>query len=136
MDNIASSIPIRQSLINVSPTSNLCPDIELGIVNDDGSQLNTVIFAYDKVSSEFWIDTEDSTNVDVYNLKVVVNFAGEIYEKEAEIAFTVTLIDYCADFTITNPGQSTTTTPKDYYYLEKATFDIIPFTVSPIECNI
>ena len=72
----------------------------------------------------------------IYDLKIVASYEGSVYQQTDEFEFVVKLIDYCADSVVTNPGQASTTVPYDYYYSGTANFEMVPFTVSPSECNI
>ena len=82
------------SLVTFNPASELCPDIELNIVNHDGSPLNNDIFTYDTETLKFIIDSQDPSVVGTYNLKVVASFTGGIYSQTDEHSFKVMLVDY------------------------------------------
>lgn len=104
-------------MLSSSPTSSLCPSIELSIVNSDDSPLDGVVFTFNQMTHEFTIDSQDINDAGSYNMKVVASFSGGTYIQTEELEFTSILVDYCDSVVLTNPGgQPSTTTPADYYY--------------------
>ena len=61
----------------VSPTSTLCPDFELTIMNEDDSELDGDVFLHDPISQELIIDTKDVSYADTYDLKLVASFTEQ-----------------------------------------------------------
>ena len=71
---------LDKSLVSISSlVFDLCPEIELEIINEDESPLNSAIFTYDTESLKFTIDSQDPAVVGTYYLKIVARFSGDRY---------------------------------------------------------
>ena len=134
--NQATQISLDPSMVSQSHTSDLCPPYQLNIVSNEKSLPDGLVFEYDVDSKQLTIDTNNPQHAGNYDMKVVASYEGGTYSQSDEKMFRVKLIDYCANSIITNPGQASTTVPYDYYYSGTTNFELIPFTVSPPECNI
>ena len=74
----ATTITLDDSLVSYSPTSGLCPALEIDIVHSDDSPINVVRFWYDKATKIFTINSQDTadTTSSPYSLKIVAGFTG------------------------------------------------------------
>ena len=125
---------IDPTRFTLSPVTTLCPNIEIDIVFADGMSLSDEIITYDADTYEFRLDTQDTEEVGVFDLKIIASFSGDTYMQTSEYPFTVTLIDYCVAPTVTNPGSSHVA--KNYYYSGSAIFNLARFSVSSEECIV
>ena len=134
--NFPFTTTLDPSMVTLSTASPLCPEIQLDIVDEEGTPLDGEIMTYEPTEFKLRINTRNIENVGIYDLKVLASFTGDSYIQTNEYLFTVTLVDYCASPTITNPGQTNGTSPADYYYEDTAIFNLTPFTVSPQRCYV
>ena len=121
-------IELDQSLVQVSPASTLCPDIELDVLCATQPELDQEVFNYDVESQTLTIDTKDVAKAGTYDLKVIARFA-EQYTQIEELTFKVILNEYCVDSTVQNPGQSTELQSIEYLYEGTLDFKITPFEI-------
>ena len=79
-DNEATSMLIDTTKIHLTTGATVCPNYQITIINDDGSELNSNVFTFDQTSSEFRIDTRDVSLSGTYQLKIVVSFDSSLYQ--------------------------------------------------------
>lgn len=75
--------------------------IELNIVNQDNTAIDTDFFNFNPATNVFTIESNDIDHLDIYNLKVTAKYVGTQYTNTAELPFKVTLLDHCATATLT-----------------------------------
>ena len=85
---------IDTTKISLTTGATVCPNYQITIINDDGSELNSNVFTFDQTSSEFRIDTRDVSLSGTYQLKIVVCFDSSLYRQTSESGFTAILTDY------------------------------------------
>ena len=134
--NEALQISLDPAMVTQSHKSSLCPPYHINIFSDETNLPSGLFFEYDTDSKLLKIDTKDPLHAGSYDLKVIASYQGSLYSQTDEHPFTVNLVDYCATTTVMNPGQASTTVPYDYYYSGTTNFELVPFVVSPAECNI
>ena len=125
---------IDPALVTPTRVDTICPDIEIGIMNADGTSLSDGPITYDAETYELRIDTQDIADVDIYFLKVVASFTGYSYLRTSEHPFAVIMADHCAGPTLVNTGAVVT---RNYYYAGLAIFNIARFVIiSSSECVV
>ena len=77
-----------------------CP-IELGVVNQDNTAIDTDVFSFNPATNVFTIESNEIDHLDIYDLKVTAKYVGTQYTNTAELPFKVTLLDHCATATLT-----------------------------------
>ncbi len=123
---------IDKAHVNFTPSeSDLC-GIELRIVNEDGTLLDTDVFAFNTFSSEFVISTTNPSKAGTYSLKIVATVVDDLVQK-LEHDFTVELLDICESPILFAADQID---PPTYTYEGTAEFVLNPFPVNPPECGV
>ena len=73
-----------------------CPAIELDVLNNNGSALDSTVFTFTSGTSTFEIESSDTAEVATYNLKVTAKYTGASYININELPFTVIVDDPCS----------------------------------------
>ena len=89
---------LSESYVSSDSVTNLhratCPAIELEVLNSNGTPLDSAVFTFTPGTSTFEIETDDSTKVATYNLKVTAKYTGDPeFSIDDELSFTVTIAD-------------------------------------------
>ena len=90
---------IDRSLV-FSKSGEACSEVELSIVNQDGSALDEMVFSYDLVTDSFTIRTTDISKAKAYPMKLIARVTNDSNSKY-ERFFTVFLYELCASPTVT-----------------------------------
>ena len=105
------------SKVTASPPTTNCPTIELSFSKSDGTPIDTSVFTVDSASIPtsygFSTQSNDDTKIGSYIIKVSAKYTGATYSP-ATLQFIVDITSPCV--TLTDPGQSTTTSPAQYNY--------------------
>ena len=96
-NNADLQVQLDPNKVIMTPASTLCPEIKLKVENDDGSPLESDIFQFNQVTNTFTISTQDSSDSDNYDLKVMAFFENERYPQMDEFLFSVQLLNFTND---------------------------------------
>lgn len=127
------SIPVAKVLS--AETLATCPSIELSIVNDDLTPIDSSIFIYDAVAETLTSESSDEAKVDAYPMKIQAKYSGTLYPS-FEYDFTVNVINPCRNGATITPNSQTN--PAAYAYTGStppAIFTLTPFTIDPSFCT-
>ena len=102
--------------------SSNCPAIVLEVTNDNGTPIDSLVFAYPEAPNQFKIETWDVMLVGTYNLRLKAYYTGYTYSVSTD--FEVIVYDPCPDVALTvNMGVLDTT----YFITEP----VIILTIDP-----